>query len=258
MLSRSPTVAFADTGSVRLVRRHRFAGERGLLGAQILHLGEAEVGRHLVARFEQHDVARHEFLRGYHARLAAAHGPRLGGQHVADRVQRLLRPAFLDEPEQPVDDDDAEDDRGVDPQAQHQLGEAGGEQDVDQDIVELGKEPQERAPLLALRQAVWPVFFEAGRGFGWVEAFSAVGGEPLDRLLGVYRVPGRDFIRRCGVRHCAHGYSPSSRLSPGLCRINRTQARADRSPTLCSSHRCRKKRYEPGDRRPSTELRFWP
>ena len=47
--------------------------------------------------------------------FAAAQGPRLGGQHVAYRLERLLGLAFLDKSEQCVEDDDAEDDRRVDP-----------------------------------------------------------------------------------------------------------------------------------------------
>ena len=81
-----------------------------------------------------------------HARLAAAQGAGLGGEHVADGVQRLLRLALLDEAEQGVDEDTTP--RmiaGVDPQAQHQLGEAGAEQDVDEDIVELGEEAHQAA-----------------------------------------------------------------------------------------------------------------
>ena len=47
---------------------------------------------------------------------------------------------------------------------EHQLGEAGAEQDVDQDVVELRQEPHERPPLLAFRQPVGPVLLQAGRG----------------------------------------------------------------------------------------------
>ena len=51
--------------------------------------------------------------------------------------QRLLRPSLLDEAEQPVQHDDAENDRCVDPQAEHQFGEARTEQHINQDIIEL-------------------------------------------------------------------------------------------------------------------------
>ena len=115
MHSRSPTVALAVAGVGRLVSRHRLAGERRLLGAKVLRVGEPQVRRDLVARLQEHDVPRDELFGGDHARLAAAQRPGLGGQHVADRLQRLLGLAFLDKAEQRVEDDDGEDDRRVDP-----------------------------------------------------------------------------------------------------------------------------------------------
>ena len=77
-----------------LVGRDRFAGERRLLGAQVLHIGKPQIRRDLVARFEQHDVAWHKLLRRNHAGLAAAHGPRLRGQHVADRIRAPSPPCL--------------------------------------------------------------------------------------------------------------------------------------------------------------------
>ena len=198
MHSRSPTVALAETGVGGLLRRHRLAGQRRFFGAQVLRLDEPQVRRNLVAGLEEHDVPRNELLRGKHARLAAAHGPRLGGEHVADRIQRLLGPALLDEPEQRVENDDGEDDRRVDPQAQHQLDEAGAEKDVDEDVVELGEEPHQRAPLLALRQAVRPIFLQPRRGLGGVEAFFPVGAEPLHDLSPQTSRARTRFHPRCG------------------------------------------------------------
>ena len=55
--------------------------------------------------------------------------------------------------------------------AQHQLGEAGAEQDVDQDVVELGQEPHERPSLLAFRQPVRTVLLQPGRGLTRIQAF---------------------------------------------------------------------------------------
>ncbi len=181
----------------RFVRRHRFAGQRRFFRAQVLDLGEADVGGDLVAGFEEHDVARHERLRRDHRRLPVAQRSRLRREHVADRIERLLRPALLKEAEQSVDDDDAEDDRGVEPQVHHQLDEAGGEQHVDKHVVELLQETHERPALARGRQHVEAVFRLAARGFGVVEARGHAGLEPLDRLVRGQRVPGRLFC-------CAH------------------------------------------------------
>ncbi len=154
MLSRSPNVAFVGTGRDGLFRRHGFPGQGRFLGAQVLDLDQAQVGRNAVAGFQQHDVAGHELFGRDHARFAAAQGPRFGGQHVADRIERLLGAAFLNEAEQTVEDDHRENDAGVDPEAQHQLGEAGGEQHIDQNVVELAEEPDERSLFLAFGQTV--------------------------------------------------------------------------------------------------------
>ena len=72
--------------------------------------------------------------------------------------ERLLRPSFLDEAKQPVQYDDAENDRCVDPQAEHQLGEACTKQDVDQDIIELRQEADKRPLFLPSGNRLGPYF----------------------------------------------------------------------------------------------------
>ena len=107
---RSPTVALMETGSVLLS-----AGQSRFLGAQVLRIYESKVRGNFVPRLQEHDVSRHKLLRGNHARLAAAQRPRLRGQHVADRLKRLLGLALLNEAEERVEDDHAKDDCRIDP-----------------------------------------------------------------------------------------------------------------------------------------------
>src|SRR5262249_970133 len=95
---------------------------------------------------------------------------------------------------------------GVDPQVQHQLGEPGGEQDVDEDVVELGEEPSDGAALPPFRQAVGPIFLKPGRGLGRIETLLGIGTESLDDLGWRQSMPGRhvlDRIRRHGCTRCA-------------------------------------------------------
>ena len=123
-------------------------------------------------------------------------------------LQRLLGLAFLDEAEQRVEDDDAEDDRRVEPQVEHQLGEAGAKQDVDQDVVELRQEPHERSPLLAFRQPVWPVLLQAVRRLGRIQTPPGVGGETFRHLVHGHTMPGYGVGCGIGVRCSAHWCAP--------------------------------------------------
>ena len=74
---------------------------------------QAQVGRHAVARLEQHHVAGHELARQptvMRARRRAARAAR-GRDQLADRVERLLGLALLEEADDRVDQHDGEDDR---------------------------------------------------------------------------------------------------------------------------------------------------
>ena len=130
--------------------------------------------------------------------------------------ERLLRPSFLDEAKQPVQHDDAENDRCVDPQAEHQLGEACTKQDVDQDIIELRQEADKRPLLLAFRQPIGTVFFHAAHGLPQIEARFRVGGELLHHLVCCHGMPSRYRTSRPGCHQCIHGRSPSCPARFGL------------------------------------------
>ena len=190
---------FGRDGRGRFVGGHRFAGQRGFLRAQVLDLDKPDVRRDLVAGFEGHDIARHERFGRDHGGLPVAQGPRFRREHVADRIEGLLRPAFLDEAEQSVDDDDTEDDRGVEPQTHHQLDETGGDEDIDEDVLELHEEAHERAALARGRQQVEAILSLAAGGFDGVEARRHVALEPLDDL---FRSEGMPRARVCRV-HCS-------------------------------------------------------
>jgi hypothetical protein len=114
----------------------------------------------------------------------------------------------LDEAKQRVENNHAEDDPRIDPQAQHQFGEAGAEEDINQDVVQLDEKPHERAPLLAFRQAVWAILPEPSGGFGRIEPLLAVSSEPLQNFVGRYRVPRRRTAVRVRVRCYAHACAP--------------------------------------------------
>ena len=111
--------------------------------------------------------------------LAVAARPGLGREHVADRLQRLLRFALLEESEQGVDQDHPEDDPGVDPEPEHQFGEARAQQDIDQDVVELGEEAHERPAPLAGRKPVGSMLGEAPGSLRGIESRGRIGRQPV-------------------------------------------------------------------------------
>ncbi|MNV65292.1 hypothetical protein D3C71_1579820 [compost metagenome] len=101
-----------DGGAV-LVGRQRFAGEHGLVDAQLATVDQAQVGRYAVAGFEQDDVSGHQLLgRQRMANPVAAHSA-VEGQQLADRAHGLFGLALLDEAHQCVDYHHAEDHQAV-------------------------------------------------------------------------------------------------------------------------------------------------
>ena len=140
-------VADAGVGGDRvnaLVAGQRFAGQCRFLDAQVGRFQQTEVGRDAVARFQADDVAGYQF--GSVDLPPFPLAPELGArrQHLADAGQRRLSLAFLEETDDRVDDDDAENDPGVDPVVEHGGDYRGADQDEDQDVLEmLGKALEE-------------------------------------------------------------------------------------------------------------------
>ncbi|MGF6810990.1 hypothetical protein OKW30_006182 [Paraburkholderia sp. Clong3] len=85
----------------------------------------------------------------------------------------------------------AQNDRAIEPQAQHELDETGREQHVDQNVVELHQEAYDRPPLLALREAVRPIGGQPPGRFRCIEALRGIDVElPFD-VTGRHRMPRR-------------------------------------------------------------------
>lgn len=88
------------------------------------------------------------------APIAVSQHRRLARQHGADRFERLLGLTLLNEPDERVDDDHAQDDRGIGVVVQEEGHDGCDQEDVDQRIVKLQQEPHERPAALGLGQTI--------------------------------------------------------------------------------------------------------
>ena len=144
------------------------------------------------------DVARHQRLGGDRLAAAVAQHVRLQRQHLADRVERSLRLALLQEADERVDDDDADDDRGVDPMLHRRRDRRRGQQHVDQDVVELQQQPHQRPAPLRRPKQVRSAAIEAPSRLRRCESLS-IGLQFAEDTLGRHRVP----LRRLQGLRCA-------------------------------------------------------
>ncbi len=153
-----------------LLDRHGLAGEKRLVDEQAACAQQAQVGRDLVASFEKHDVARHEIPHCDLRALPVAKNEGTGSDHAANGVERLLGLALLDEADDGVDDHDRGDHGRINDVSEQGGRNGSGEQEVDQDVVELRQEPQERRPAGGRRQLVRAMGGLAPRRFTCGEA----------------------------------------------------------------------------------------
>ena len=165
-------------------------------------MDEAQIGRHPVARLQEHEVARHQLFGRYGEALAAADRYRLWREHVPDRIERPLGLALLDEAEHGVDHDDAQDHRRVDPVRERGGHRSGSQQDVDQHVVELGEEPAQPPRPLHYGQAIRPEALEAPPHLAFGQA-GGLTGEISKDLIDRQVVPGssrRPCLWAIGIR----------------------------------------------------------
>jgi len=167
---RSPSGVRLD-GIGGLLHGQRFAGQRRFLDPQVAYLQQAQIGRHLVARGQQHDIAGHQFAGIDLHPLAVAQDRGAGRQQLANAVERRRRLAFLDETDHRVDQHGGEDHRGIDPVAEQGGDHRGERHDVEQDVVKLPQEAYQRPARLDAGQLVGAVALQSPGGF--------VAGEPF-------------------------------------------------------------------------------
>ncbi|MEA2228721.1 MAG: hypothetical protein QOF04_2351 [Solirubrobacteraceae bacterium] len=115
----------------------RFTGQDGLVERQRIRLHERAVGRHLIARSEQRQIARHHLSdRDRSGPLIAQH--RRAGRHErGETIERTLGAHLLGDADRRVGDEDPQEHR-VAPVAERQRRDARDEQDEIEDREDVG------------------------------------------------------------------------------------------------------------------------
>ncbi len=137
---------------------------------EVLRFEQPQVGRHPVAGGQQHHVARYQAFGVQRLALAVAQDQGMQRKHVADGVQRVGRLALLDETDQRVDHHRQEDYRTVHPEAEQRGDQRGEQHHVQQDVVELPQQAQQRPLAFRRGQSVVAVRRQAAGGFVRVQA----------------------------------------------------------------------------------------
>ncbi len=160
--------------------------------------GGRRIGRHPVAGGQQHHVARYQAFGVQRLALAVAQDQGMQRKHVADGVQRVGRLALLDETDQRVDHHRQEDYRTVHPEAEQRGDQRGEQHHVQQDVVELPQQAQQRPlafrrgqPVVAVRRQAAGGLVRVQAGGGAVQSFQ----HPLRRAgMGVAGRQGWDAV----------------------------------------------------------------
>lgn len=125
---------------------------------------QAQIGRDFVAGLEKHEVAGDEFLGGKTEFFAAANDGRLSHHGAGEGGDGVEGFAFLQVPDDRVDQDDAENDGGISPLSERAGNGRSGEEDVDERLMELLEEADKGGGAADGGKAVGAVVTEAGGG----------------------------------------------------------------------------------------------
>ena len=139
MFVRSPS------GSRRIAERRRFllygcrfSSERGFVDRKIDGLDDASVGGNPVTGSQKHEISGYELPRGNDDFLAVAAHARVRRRHLLQRLERSSGAVFLDEPEEHRKQHNDRNDDCLERMAEEAGHDRPGEQNQNQDVLELG------------------------------------------------------------------------------------------------------------------------
>ena len=145
-------------------------GQRGLVDLEVERLHETRVGSDPVTCGEEGHVPRNEFSGGHLDLVPSAKDPHTGGRHLAERLDRPLRPVFLHESEKNGEEHDDGDGDGLRTVAEHRRDPRSEEQEDDQDVLELREKRGPGRDAIGGRELVRAVLPESAGSFGGSQA----------------------------------------------------------------------------------------
>ena len=172
-----------------LADRSRFAGQRGLGRIHRARIDDPQVGGHAISGSQPHQIARHQRAGVQPLSGSAAMHRGIAGHASRQRGERVLGPPLLDEAHQSVDQDHAHYDAGVDEFTEEEGNGGRRQQDVDQRLVHLQHEAQQRAPAGRRRQLVRTVGNKSSRSLFVAEAIAGVRSEHVDHIVHAVPMP---------------------------------------------------------------------
>jgi hypothetical protein len=122
----------------------------GLLDLEIDRLDQTQIGRYVIAGFQQHDIAADNLATGNRHHVTVAHHLGVRRGHFLERGERLFRLRFLHHTDHGVEHHDEQDGNGIHHFPKRQRDERRHDEDDDQVVVDLLPEH---------RQEAWTRFF---------------------------------------------------------------------------------------------------
>jgi hypothetical protein len=152
-----------------LVDGDRLAGQCRFVDLQLGDLDQAQVGRHLVARLQQHDVAGHQPGCRHHLPLPGAQHGGAGCGELLQCCQRTIGAPGLHEADHCVEQHDHQDRQRVDQFTDHSRDHRGAEQHQDHEVLELVEQQRHGGAPCGTGDLVRAVLQRAQGGLGLVE-----------------------------------------------------------------------------------------
>src|SRR4029079_7433206 len=141
----------------RLCDRRRLSGQGGLVDRRVKSRRDATIPPDAVARTKHDEIARDDLTRWDAAFSTIANDMRQWCCHFPEGLERTFRAILLNESEQHCEEDDDCDDAGLEHVSEQAGEECSGEQDNDQDVLELRCERMPRRRPCARLQFIWAV-----------------------------------------------------------------------------------------------------